>query len=93
MNTYEMIDDVRSRIINDVLPTGNPYTFDEIVDSFTDEEVECMREYFTDSEIPFEYFDIYRKEDMVYTFMKLVCVECITTGDVEPAYHLMQFIF
>ena len=91
--TYN-VDEIKDRISTMVSKKGNgvSYSWEDVVEAFTGEEVEAMREYYYNSDIPFTTESVELKEDCIYAFMRLMAAEYIIDNDLGLAEDIIYWL-
>ena len=87
------IKDIISTMVR-VNKKGNvvPYSWEDVVEAFTEDEVEVMREYYYNSEIPFTTESVKRRADCIYAFMRLMAVEYTIDNDLGLAEDIIYWL-
>ena len=91
--TYN-VDEIKDRISTMVCKKGNgvSYSWEDVVEAFTEDEVEVMREYYYNSDIPFTTEGVELKEDCIFAFMRLMAAEYIIDTDLGLAEDIIYWL-
>ena len=87
--TYN-VDGIKDRI--NTMAYGN-YDWEGLVEAFTEEDVEVMREYFLNSDIPFDGWRVDLNSDCIYAFMRLMAAEYIIDDEGDKALNICDFLY
>ena len=66
--------------------------WDDMMNGLCDEEVELMRQYYLNSDIPFKNEYVMDKANMIYVFMRLMACECFI-DDIPRAKNICDYIY
>lgn len=66
-------------------------SWDDLVNGLSDEEVELMREYYLNSDIPFKNEYVMDKANMICVFMRLMACEYLIDDDISRAKNICEY--
>lgn len=87
------VDEIKDRIGTKISNYPNkPYEWEELVNSFNEEEVKVMREYFLSSDYPFYDVPLTDADEVIIAFMRLMAAEYIVVdNDIGLATDICRY--
>ena len=85
------IDAIKDKISDMMYNDDGSCYWDDIIEAFTDEEVEAMREYYLNSNIQMTNESAELCSDCIYAFMRLMAIEYIIEDDLGRTDNIIHW--